>query len=102
MRQLNKAEQIVNQLNKDNIKRRINIEEMLTAYRATPHPAMDTEAYIAMEGREIRIKLDYNKPNRTEKEKEEINEILESNEEKYKNKLSLNKRINERKFIPGD
>ena len=37
-----------------------------------------------MEGKEIRIKLDYNKPNRTESERKEINEIIESNDEKYK------------------
>ena len=69
MRKLNKAEQIANLQNKDKTERRINIIEMLWAYRATPHPATDIEAYKAMEGREIRIKLDYNKPKRTESER---------------------------------
>ena len=55
-----------------------------------------------MEGREIRIKLDYNKPKRTESERKEINEIIESNDEKYKNKFNANRRTKERKFIPGD
>ncbi len=35
------------------IKRLINIIEMLTAYRATPDPAMGIESYTAMEGKEI-------------------------------------------------
>ena len=35
------------------------------AYRGTPHP----EPYTVMEGRKIKIKLDYNKQNRTEMEK---------------------------------
>ena len=57
---LNKAEQIAYLQNKDKIKRRINIIEILTAYRATPHPAMDIAPYIAMESRQIKIKLYYN------------------------------------------
>ena len=101
MRKLNKAEQIVNQQNKDKTERRINIIEILTAYGATPHPATGIEPYKAMEGREIRIKLDYNKPKRTESERKEINEIIESNDEKYKNKFNAN-RTKERKFLPGD
>ena len=32
----------------------------------------------------------------------EINEIIDSNDEKYKNKLNANGRTKERKFIPGD
>ena len=62
MRMLNKAEHIANLQNKDKTERRINIIEMFTTHRATPHPATSIEPYKAMEGREIRIKLDYNKP----------------------------------------
>jgi len=102
MRMVNKAEQIANLQNKDKIERRINIIEMLTAYRATPHPATGIEPYKAMEGRDIRIKLDYNKPNKTETEKKETNEIIEHNDEKYKNKFNANRRTKERKLIPGD
>ena len=57
---------------------------MLMAYRATPHLATGIEPYKAMEGWEIRIKLDYNKPNETESERKETNEIIESNDEKLK------------------
>ena len=66
MRLRNKVEQIANLQNKDKIERRINKIKMLTAYGATPHPATGIEIYTDMEGREIRIKLDYKKPNRTE------------------------------------
>ena len=88
--------------NKDKIERTINIIEMLMVYRTTPHPAMSIEPYKAMDGREIRKKLDYNKLKRTEIEKKEINKIIESNEEKCKNKFNADKRTKERKFIPGD
>ena len=65
---------------------------MLTAYRATSYQATGTELYTALEGREIKINLDYNKPNRTEKEKKEIDEIIEFNDEKYKNKFNAKSR----------
>lgn len=97
---LNKAEQIANLQNKDKLERRISIIEMLTAYRATPHPATGIEPYKAMEGRKIRIKLYYNKRSKTEIEKKEINEIIESNDEKFKNKFNANRSNKERKFIP--
>ena len=82
MRLLNKAEQIANLQNKDKIERRIHIIEMLTAYTVTLHPTKGIEPYTAMEGRETRIKLDYNKPNMTKIEKKAINEMIESNHEK--------------------
>ena len=75
---------------------------MLTAYRGTQHPAMGIEPDKTMESREIRIKLDDNKLNRTEIEKKKINEIIESNNEKYKNKFNANRRTKERKFTSGD
>ena len=55
-----------------------------------------------MEYRETGIKLDCNKPNKTEIEKKAINEVIESNDEKYKNKFNANRMTKERKFIPGD
>ena len=102
MRMLNKTEQIVNLENKDKIERRISIIEMLTAYRTTPHPATGIETFTAMESREIKIKVDYIKSNRTEIEKKEIDEIIKSNDEIYKNKVNANKRSKEREFIAGD
>ena len=69
MRLLNKSEEIANLENKDKIKRWINIIEMLMACTATLHPATGIELYITMENRQIKIKLDYNKPNRTEIER---------------------------------
>ena len=99
---LNKTEQNASIQNKDKTERRNNIIEMLTAYRSIPHLATSIELYKAVEGRESRIKLDYNKLNRTEIEKKEINVIIESNDEKYKNKFNASRRIKERKFIPED
>ena len=61
MRMLNKVEQMANLQNKDSIERRINIIEILMAYRATPHIATGIELYKDIESKEIMIKLDYNK-----------------------------------------
>ena len=66
MRLQNKAKYIAKLQNKNKIERRINIIELLTAYRATLHPATGIESYTAMEGREIRIKLEQNRINQTE------------------------------------
>ena len=46
------------------------------AYRTrSQQPATSIEAYKTMEWREIRIKVNYDKPNRSEIEKNEINRI---------------------------
>ena len=63
---------------------------------------MGIELNTDMEDREIRIKLDYDTLNRTEMEKKEINKIIGSNDEKYKNKFIAIRRTKEREFIPGD
>ena len=55
-----------------------------------------------MEVREIRIKLNDNNLNRTESERKELNEIIESNDEKYKNKFNSNGRIKKGKILPGE
>ena len=81
------VEQIASLQNKDKIERQARL---LMAHRATPHPATGVEPYTAIEGWEIRITLDYNKPNGTEKEKKGMNKIIESNDEKYKNKFNAN------------
>ena len=96
MKLLNKADEIAKLENKDKIERRINIIEILTAYTVTLHPATGIATHTSMESRQIKIKLDYNKLNRTEIEKKQLNEIIESNDEKYKNSVQTERLEKER------
>ena len=56
MKVLNKTEQIANLQNKDSA---TAIQEMLIAYRCTPHPATDISPYEALMKRKVRTKLGY-------------------------------------------
>ena len=58
MQVLNKAERIIHNKTKDKEERRTAIQELLTAYRETPHPATGIAPYEGMSNRQIRTKLE--------------------------------------------
>ena len=62
MQILNKTEQIATLQGKDKFERQNTIQDMLVAYRSTPHPATGVTPYEAMRGATIRTKLDHTKP----------------------------------------
>ena len=57
MRTLNKIEKIISTKTRDKIERKCMIQEFMTAYRDSPHPATGITPYEAMNSRAIRTKL---------------------------------------------
>ena len=62
MQTLNKTEQIAHLQGKSGPDRNMAVQDMLTAYRDTPHPATGISPYKAMMNRPVRTKLDYTGP----------------------------------------
>ena len=82
MKLLNKTEQRARLENKP---ANTAIQELLTRYRSTPHPATGITPYDAMMDRNVRIKLDYSQRESTI-EKQKVNE----RDKKYKMKIKHN------------
>ena len=59
MQTLNKTEQTAHLQGKSGPDRKMAVQDMLTAYRDTPHPATGISPYQAMMNRPVRTKLDY-------------------------------------------
>ncbi|XP_064622622.1 uncharacterized protein K02A2.6-like [Lineus longissimus] len=62
MKMLNKIEQICHLQNLSGADREQAIQNMLVAYRSTPHPGIGVSPYQAMMNRDVRTKLDYIEP----------------------------------------
>ena len=62
MQTLNKVERIAHLQEKNRYERQNAIQDMLVAYRSTPHPATEVAPYDAMRGCIIRTKLDHVEP----------------------------------------
>ena len=88
MRVINKAEQIATLQRKDKSERGIAIQDTLTAYRSTPHPATGVTPYQAMQKREICTKMDYIPP---EKEDDEVEMRINIRDAEYKRKMKERK-----------
>jgi hypothetical protein len=101
MRLINKTEQIANIQGKTKAERRNAIQEMLVAYRATPHPATNVTPYEAMKNREMRTKLDYEDP---EEERNPKEEEIDQRDAKYKKNMKRreNKNTQENVLVVGD
>lgn len=102
MRLLNKTEQIARMQGRDPSNRRTAIQEMLIAYRSTPHPATGVTPYKAMQFREIRTKLDYEPP---EEEKNPENSKINAKDREYKEKMKSkgeNRNFRKTLLILGD
>ena len=100
MSTLNKTERIINRHTKDKDERRMAIQEMLTAYRDTPHIATGATPYDIMKGRHIRTKLEAIKSPPMPSE-EEINQ----KDKKYKEKIKArreNRNTRQNNIILGD
>ena len=84
MRMLNKTEQIASLQGKNRFERQNAIQDMLIAYRSTPHPATGITPYEAMRGATVRIKLDYLNP---EMQKSERDDIINQRDAEYKQRM---------------
>ncbi|PFX12680.1 Uncharacterized protein K02A2.6 [Stylophora pistillata] len=72
MQTLSKTEQIANLQGKNRLERRDTVQDMLIAYRSTPHPAMGVAPYEALKGTTMRTKLDYIGPKQRRNERDDI------------------------------
>ncbi|XP_038062363.1 uncharacterized protein K02A2.6-like [Patiria miniata] len=99
MKLLNRAEQIAH-LQKKN--RNIIIQEMLTGYRSTPHPATNITPYEALMNRPVRTKLDHQPGKHTQNIKDSI---IDENDKQYKERLKQNaenRNTKQHNFVVGD
>ena len=87
MQMLNKTEQIAHLQEKDRLERRNAIQDMLTAYRSTPHPATGVTPFEAMRGATVRTKLDHIQPKVQRSEKD----IIDERDAVYKQKIKQNR-----------
>ena len=102
MKMLNKTERISNLQGKSATEKRMAIQDMLIAYRSTPHPATGVAPYEAMLYRSIRTKLDYVEPRR---KPDSIDNAINVNDKKYKKTMKErreNRNTRESKLILGD
>ena len=84
MQTLNKAEQIASLQGKNCLERRNAIQEMLIAYRSTPHTATGVAPYDALKGAPVRKKLDYIEP---ELQRNKKDDIMDRRDAVYKQKM---------------
>ena len=78
------------------------IQEMLTGYRSTPHPATGIAAYEALMNRQVRTKLDHQTRESSENARDTA---INDRDERYKEKLKQNAENRSTKahnFIVGD
>ena len=102
MQLLNKTEQIVHLQGKDKPERNMAIQDMLIAYRDTPHPATGVTPYKAMSNRNIRTKLDYTTPTEPSKRSNQ-DKLMDQRDNHYKQKMKQEGRnTKEHNFILGD
>ena len=100
MKLLNKTEQIAHLHNKDKLERNMPIQEMLMAYRDTPHPATGVSPYQAMNGRTIRTKLYYTPPIQEKPNRQD--QLINRRDDQYKANMSNKIPAKEYSFIQGD
>lgn len=102
MRLLNKTEQIAHLQGNDSAKRRSAIQEMLIAYRSSPHPATGVSPYRAMQYREIRTRLDYEPPNEEQNPEDERMNAKDGNYKQKMKENSENRNTRKTLLILGD
>ena len=99
MKLLNETEQITHVNGRNSS---IAIQEMLTGYCSTPHPATGVAAYVAVMNRQVRTKLDHQRRESSENARDTA---LNERDERYKEKLKQyaeNRNTKARNFIVGD
>ena len=100
MKLLNKTEQRSRLENKSV---HVAIQELLTGYRSTPHPATGVSSYQAMMNRQIRTKLDYTERDPVIRNEKENN--IKERDKIYKMKIknyAENKNTGVHTFTIGD
>ena len=101
MQAINKTEQIAHLQGKPATERELAVQNMLIAYRDTPHPATGVTPYEAMHGRPIRTRLDHENARKTdhiEKDKE-----IDERDKEYKKRMTHQKRnVKKHKFALKD
>ena len=76
------------------------IQDMLMAYRDTPHPATGITPYVAMMNRPVRTKLDYTVPR---KERSSRDKMMDEKDRQYKEKMTDDGGSSkEHNFVVGD
>ena len=76
------------------------IQDMLMAYRDTPHPATGITPYEAMMNRPVRTKLDYTVPR---KERSRRDKMMDEKDRQYKEKMiDDGGSSREHNFVMGD
>ena len=102
MQTLNKVEQIASLQGKSRLERRNAIQDMLIAYRSTPHPATGVAPYDALKGVPVRTKLDYIEP---EPQRNEKDDIIDRRDAVYKQKMKQQRegrKTRENNLLLGD
>ncbi|KAL9987152.1 hypothetical protein ACROYT_G001409 [Oculina patagonica] len=102
MQTLNKTEQIPSLQGKNRLERRNAIQDMLIAYRLTPHPATGVAPYDALKGIPVRTKLDYIEP---EPQRNEKDDIIDRRDAEYKQKMKQQRegrKTKENNLLLGD
>ena len=102
MQTLNKTEQIASLQGKNRLERRNAVQNMLIAYRSTPHPATEVAPYEALRGTPVRTKLDYIEPEPQRNEKENI---IDRRDAEYKQKMKQQRegrKTRENNLLLGD
>ena len=92
MQMLNKTERVANLQGKNRLDRQNSVQDMLVAYRSTPHPATGVTPYEAMSRATIRTKMDHVEP---KLENTEFDEQIDQRE----NEETQRREANEEKFI---
>ena len=88
MQTLNKTKQIPNLKGKTRLERRNAVQDMLIAYKSTPHPATGVAPYEAFKGTPVRMKLDYIEP---KPQRDEKDDIIDHRDAAYKQKMRREK-----------
>ena len=102
MQTLNKTEQIANLQGKTHLERRNAVQDMLIAYRSTPHPATGVAPYEALKGTPVRMKLDYIEP---KPQRDEKDDIIDRRDAEYKQKMKQQRegrKTRENNLLLGD
>ena len=100
---VNKTEQISVLQGLDKAEREMAMQEMLVAYRSTPHQATGVTPYKAMQYREIRTRIDYDLPDDQVNIGE--NSEIDRRDHEYKRKMKEqreNKQYQKNNLILGD
>ena len=100
MQTLNKTEQIAHLQGKSGPDRNMAVQDMLMAYRDTPHPATGISPYQAMMNRPVRTRLDYTVPR---KERSSRDKMMDEKDRQYKEKMAdEGGSSKEHNFVVGD